>query len=218
MVMNFAETAAGRRVPYSQIKASPASAHLAIILPGLSYRATLPVLYYPGRYFAEQGCDRLILEYAYDREPDFASLPDHAIRDRIKNDVDAVFDKVLADHGYREITLIGKSLGTLAMSQQIGRTELASAKMIWLTPVLADPGFIDAMLSGSQPGLAVIGTADPHFAAAEALARLRRSHIKLVELPGADHGLEVKGDVRTPLRALQTMMDAIIDFASFARA
>jgi hypothetical protein len=202
----------GQAVPNTLTTGETPSRHLAVCLPGFGYRATMPVLYYPMRHLAGLGADLLTVDYAYDLDPSFKDLSAAAVHARIQGDVGAVLDAALALRDYAEITLIGKSLGALALSLLLTRDRrLANARALWLTPMLGDGGCVERMLRCPQRGLVAIGTADPHYDAAK-LARLRDGGFMVVELAGADHSIEIKGDVAASLRAIATAMQAVIAF------
>ncbi|MFH1084766.1 MAG: hypothetical protein V1772_03245, partial [Chloroflexota bacterium] len=192
--------------------------HLALILPGRGYRATMPALYFPELALLARGADVLRVEYAYDREPAFERLSE-AERDRwLRDDVLAALDAGLAQGacrqgGYRQLTLVGKSLGTLAIAHLLaGDPRCAAARCLWLTPVLIAPAVRAAMLTVGPSGLLVIGSADPFYEPALVDELLRACHPASLVLAGADHSLELPSDLMGSLRALEQMARAVLAF------
>ncbi|MFE1775452.1 hypothetical protein [Streptomyces sp. NPDC059008] len=80
---------------------------------------------------------------------------------------------------------------------------------IWLTPMLDVPEVAQAVKVSTAHSPIVGGTWDPH---GDAAARAGKAQV--LELPGADHGLETPGDVQGSLLALATVIRAAEDFAA----
>ncbi|MFE0186585.1 hypothetical protein [Streptomyces sp. NPDC058989] len=78
---------------------------------------------------------------------------------------------------------------------------------IWLTPMLDVPEVAQAVKVSTAPSPIVGGTWDPHWDAAAA----RAGKAQVLELPGADHGLETPGDVQGSLLTLATVIRAAED-------
>jgi hypothetical protein len=204
----------GRQVPNTLVTPDAPADHAAICLPGYGYRPTMPALHYPMQYLAWQGAHSFSVGLAYDSDPDFVRAGPQERLERIAADSGAVFEALFKHRRFAKITVIGKSLGTLAMIQQLSaRHELASAIAVWLTPPLHDEEFVGLLQHCPQRSLIVIGSADGGYDPAQ-VERLRLGGKSVVVLPGADHALEVKGDVRASIEAMRHMMDAVVDFLS----
>src|SRR5262245_25536830 len=104
-------------VPNTFLRQDGATDHIAILLPGINYPCDLPLLYYPARQLTARGADVLRVEYTYNRRPDFAALSAADQAEWLRADTTAACRVGLAQRAYRQITLVGKSLGTLAMGQ-----------------------------------------------------------------------------------------------------
>ena len=104
------------------------------------------------------------------------------------------------------VLVIGKSLASL-LAGEISDREVPA---IWLTPLFDEPSVISGLARARRPALLVGGSADPTWRPA---ALPREREIGLVELPGADHALEVPGDPVTTLAGLSQMTEAIMQFA-----
>ncbi|GAA0315348.1 alpha/beta hydrolase [Kineococcus aurantiacus] len=104
----------------------------------------------------------------------------------------------------RQHLVVAKSLSTrllpLALQRDLPGT--------WLTPLLREPQVHRAAAAASAPTLLVGGSADPYWDAAAA----RGSGQRVLEVPGADHSLEVAGDLDASLRVLRTVLAAVGEF------
>ena len=76
---------------------------------------------------------------------------------------------------------------------------------VWLTPLLREPDVRAAAAAATAPALLVGGTADPFWDGEAAAASGQR----VLEVPGADHSLEVAGDPAATARALAAVVDAV---------
>jgi hypothetical protein len=112
------------------------------------------------------------------------------------DDVDAACAAVLEQHAYRHITLIGKSLGTLALGHRLATDQrMASARAMWLTPLLDDNRLQHWLEQIRQPSLFVIGTADPQYSRDGVVRAESATGGRTVVIDHANHSLEIEGDV-----------------------
>jgi hypothetical protein len=129
----------GNPVPHTFLRQGTDADHLAIVFPGFSYSPDLPALYYPSLVMLTHGADVLRVRYAYDSDPIFRTMSSEERAIRFGSDVDGVCAAALSQRSCRRITLIGKSLGTLALAHILDNNEqLRDASYIWLTPLLRD--------------------------------------------------------------------------------
>ncbi len=193
----------GKPVPHTFIQQDEDSHHVAILLPGMGYTSHMPVLYYPMSIMLAMGADVLRVEYEYHRSEDFMALQGNERKQWLITDTANACQTVLKERPYREITLIGKSLGTRAMGHLLTTEDpLKQARAIWLTPVLRSEGLRLQIEEWGQPSLFVIGTADPHYNQAH-LDELRESTgSEMLIIEGADHSLEIGND---PFKSLEVM-------------
>jgi hypothetical protein len=128
-------------------------------------------------------------------------------------DVVAAYQTGLAQRDYRQVTLIGKSLGTLAMGHLLTQQTLpAQVNAIWLTPLVKFDHLRQQIKQFEGKSLFVIGTADPHYDL-DCLAELRQATGgEVVTVNEADHGLLIKGDVVRSVQGLAEVMRAIEAF------
>ena len=81
---------------------------------------------------------------------------------------------------------------------------------VWLTPVLTDDLVAGALARYSTSGLLVGGTSDRLWDSDRAAA----TGLETLEIPGADHGLQLSSDWRSSLAVLHQTLAAVEDFAS----
>ena len=154
------------------------------------------------------------MEYDYNRD-EFSSLPEYE-RDRwLALDASAAWQAALAQQPYQQVTLIGKSLGTLALGRLLTTMgDLPPTRSIWLTPLLRNEHLHAQMIQVRQPSLFVIGTADAHYDAALLVAVREATGGETVVIEGANHSLELEGDVIGSIRILEQIVQAIQAFVS----
>lgn len=199
------------RVPSTFIPQSKSSGHLGIILPGYHYSVDMAPLGYAGRVLREQGADLLRIEYVY-YQTSFVQQPETEQDRWISSDVFAASNLVLSQRAYNKIALVGKSLGTIAMGHLLGDNRFEKAACVWLTPLLTVE-WLRARIAQIHPrSLFVIGTADQFYRPAilSELEDVTNGRTCLIE--GANHGLEIPGDISGTLGALHQMVQALQEF------
>ncbi len=102
--------------------------------------------------------------------------------------------------------VVAKSLGTVALPDAVER----GLPGVWLTPILTDPRIAAAVGGLSAPSLLVGGTADPAWDGD--LAHASAAHV--LEVIGADHGLDFGSSVDPSLDALRLVIDRIASFVN----
>lgn len=199
----------GLAIPNILVRQDRPSRRLAILFPGLTYRNSMPALYYPRQLLLARGYDVLTVDYAYDEIPAFNASSEEEMVAWIGDDARAVMDAVFALNGYEHFTLVGKSLGTAAMAAVApDEPRLASAHLVWLTPGFKTHGVADAMARCSQRSILVLGTEDPHYEA-EFVESARARGSEAVLLPGLDHGLERPGDAIGSAEAMAEVLKCL---------
>jgi predicted alpha/beta-hydrolase family hydrolase len=200
-------------VPHTFFKQEDETRHLAILLPGAGYTAHMPLLYYPMRLLLEMGADVLRVEYAYMGRAEYEALsPAERVR-WVFADVTAACRTGLEQRVYQQVTLVGKSLGTMAMGYLLTtEATLAQAQAIWLTPLLWND-LLRAQIRQAKPrSLFVTGTADPHYSA-EHLAELQAATAgEAVVIEGANHSLEISGNLFASLQGMEQVIRALRGF------
>ena len=198
-------------VPNTFITHPNPSNHLGIILPGFRYPVEMPALHYAGSILLGQGADILRVEYAYYRT-NFMKQPDSEQDQWISSDVFAACEAGLSQSMYAKITLIGKSLGTLAMGHLLSDPRFQKATCVWMTPILVAE-WLCARIEQIHPrSLFIIGTAD-QFYQPDVLNRLEQAtNSQSLVLQDVIHSLEVPGDIPKSLEALNKIVQTLQEF------
>jgi len=188
---------------------------IAIVLPGVGYTCHMPLLYYPSQVLLTLGMDVLWVEYHYIRRPDYRALADAEQKQWLFADVTAACQAALTQRPYQQVTLIGKSLGTVAMSHLLAMdARLARSRAVWLTPVLRNDEVRTQIQHSGPLALVAIGTADPYYDPAYLADLQTAAKSEVVVVDGADHSLEIAGDVGQSLQVLERVTRAIQTFVS----
>jgi pimeloyl-ACP methyl ester carboxylesterase len=186
---------------------------LAIVLPGRWFGCASPPTAYATLAFQAMGADVAWVNYAYDREPDFERRDKDEQEERLFHDARAGVETALAQSARVRYVVVGKSFGTLAMSQLMDEDRLIpGTRTIWLTPMLRDQRVRSALEAVDQPGLLVIGDRDPHFDPTFIEQLSRRGTCQVLVLEGANHGLVVDDDLSATARVVDRYLSALESF------
>jgi dienelactone hydrolase len=201
----------GEALPNCFFRQAGEASELALVLPGLNYTADMPLLYYPARLLVERGADVLQVQADYTR-PDFQSLDRMEQMRWLGNDAQAALKAGQSQRDYRRLILIGKSIGTLTLAYLVSLGGYAQATTIWLTPLLRQPWLVEAALQCRGRALFIAGTGDRTYDS-EALQRIQdATGARTLLLPGANHSLEITGDLQQSLKFMQEIVQTIGDF------
>lgn len=203
----------GRVLHPTMVQQPAASDHLAILFPGRAYTCQMPLLYYASLLVRTAGADVMLLQHDYRDNPALSHLPEHKLAQCMEADVGAAYAAAFSRHRYRRLTLIGKSLGCMALSLLPRAQPLPSVtRAVWLTPPLLHEGFVEHLSEWSPPSMLAIGTADLHFDDGVFARLTAPDHVKGIVLPDADHSLEVPGDFARTLQTLTAVVAAMAKF------
>ena len=198
-------------IPFTILSTVEDARHLAILLPGAGYTVQAPLLHFSTGVFLNKSFDVLQVNYSYN-DKFYDDFTIEEIDQAIKYDVKVVIDKVLANKTYENYYLIGKSLGTIAMSSELKRDVFKEAKALWLTPLLNQEDVFESMLNGSNSSLCLIGDNDHHYNA-ERYAQLANNKNLVSRLyPNADHGLQYESDPVNSIDLLKVIVKEINEF------
>jgi predicted alpha/beta-hydrolase family hydrolase len=195
-----------------------ASEHLALLLPGKGYPCAGPVLHYPLLELLDQGID--VLEVDYARRTQIRSWTLEQAQECALADTITAYQAIASQQKYKQLTLVGKSLGTLVMGELLASRAFSDPlQAIWLTPILRSVALCQQICQVPIPSLFVIGTADRAYDA-ERLAEVRQATGgEAVVIPLADHSLDIGTDAHRSLQAIERVREAIHGFlARFGQA
>ncbi|MBA2556352.1 MAG: alpha/beta hydrolase [Chloroflexi bacterium] len=174
----------------------------AIVLPGAGYSTQAPLLWYARRAALEAGRNVLVLNDA------FAGGREDEAR-WVEARAEAALSHVRGQDQHP--LLITKSLTSLA-APLAARERLAA---VWLTPLISADGsavakhVLAGLQAATEPRLLVGGSADATWDGRFAASLLAA---QILELPGADHSLEVTNDAMTSLAHLKAVTVAVGKF------
>lgn len=120
-------------------------------------------------------------------------------------------DRLLEAHQPRSVTFVAKSLGTKALGLVCAtmRQPPEDTRLIWVTPVWRwDQAWASAR-AASWPSLYLVGLDDHEFHRPDRHAAM---HGETVAIEGADHGLEIPGDIVATLESWRTAAQAVTTF------
>jgi hypothetical protein len=169
----------------------------ALVIPGGRFGPAAGLLMYAGLVADRRGAT--VHRHSWSQEPSGPFEPE--IESWVCADVARVLD-VVGDSPL----LIAKSLGTNAAALAAERVLPA----VWLTPVLTVPWVASAMDRATAPFLLVGGTADPMWDGALA----RRLSPYVLEVEGADHGMQVPGPLVDTIAVLGRVVVEMEEFLS----
>lgn len=201
----------GQPVPNTSIAHSNPASHLGILLPGYRYSADMPPLHYIRRVLLEQGADTLSVDYVYYRT-NFMDQSQEEQDRWISADVFAACNAGLSQHPYEKITLVGKSLGTIAMGHLLADPRFRQATCIWLTPLLTVDWLRTRIEQIHPRSLFIIGTAD-QFYRPDILKQLETvTSGRALVIEDANHAMEIPGDIHRSVQALNQIVQALQEF------
>jgi pimeloyl-ACP methyl ester carboxylesterase len=182
---------------------------LALILPGLRYSCDMPLLFYPARLMIQRGAAVLQVHSNYTQAA-FQSASKGEQARWLAEDAQAALKAGLAAGDFREAVLIGKSIGTLALASLAAAG--VEAPSIWLTPLLRQPHLVEAALQQKGPALFIGSPSDPTFDPTQ-LERIQAAGKgEGLVIPGADHSLEIPGDIFASLEIMRQVLERIQAF------
>lgn len=187
---------------------------IAIMFPGMGYTCQMPLIYYPTMLLLDLGFDVLWVETDYGDNEEFMSLGDDEKEEWMRGDASAALDAAFERRNHKRLILLGKSLGTGSLAVlSASDSLLADTRFCWLTPLLKDNDVFNAINSVKGRSLLVIGTADPRYDKALLEKIKDGGRVAVLEAGGADHSLEIAGNVPASLFAMRKILKAIKELA-----
>ena len=195
------------------IRLSDDTQKVALVFPGLAYNSTMPLLHYSIQAIIASGINVLTVDYDYSNNPEFLKQSIRSRSDWMIGDIEAALKVITEQENQEVVCLTGKSLGTLALGHLLETHEnLRDAKTIWLTPLIKNPELMEQMLSHMKDAVLVIGTKDTHYDS-DIIDRLNATTLlRGIVVDGANHGLEIEGNVTKSLQVLMQIVTIIQQF------
>lgn len=185
---------------------------LGVIFPGLRYTSDMPLLYYTTKLLTERGGDVLQLWADY-TSADYQSLPRQQRAAWLQEDGRALIQAGQKKRNYSETIVVGKSIGTLTMAEMVFHEEMPENSIsIWLTPLLQFQHVVAAARQLPGSALFIGGGQDPSYAQ-DGIAQIKElPNVKTITIEGANHSLEIPGELPRSLKAMQEILQGIADF------
>lgn len=204
-------SAEGQPLPHTFYRQDSAPRGLLIVLPGLHYGPDGPLNYHVVHGLRAEGWDTLGLTYGFQAAVKSGYAENwipmlEECRQAIRTAVD--------HRPYPIVAVVGKSLGSSVLSAlAIEMEELAAARLAHHTPPLGMPSIDDNLAASRQAMYLALGTVD-NFYDPDRLADLRARRPMLIRVvEGADHGMDVPGDLEATLRAVRQVVEDTLSFA-----
>ena len=199
------------RIRYSIFSTNENSECLAIMFPGIGYTVQGPVFHFSTGLFLNKSIDVLQLEYPYDNSY-YEMFTDNQLSEAVLYDSGAMIDHVLRDRKYKYFYLVGKSFGTIAMSNELKKERFRMAKAVWLTPLMKRDDVWATMFESTQKGLCMIGDWDRHYDEDKFAQLVLKPNFTAKLYPNVHHGLDYEGDT---LKSIDLLKDIIHDINQF---
>ncbi|MGW3102766.1 alpha/beta hydrolase [Streptomyces sp. NPDC001100] len=155
---------------------------VAVVVPGVGYTPAMPLLHFARAVLLQHGWT--VQELWWRIPDDFSRF---GVEERIAWVEAEVARAVDAEAGACRL-VVGKSLGSLGCGV-VAERDIAAA---WLTPVLTVDQVVRGLRRAQAPTLLVGGDADKLW---DSRVAGSVGH-EVLEIPGADHSLELAGDAR----------------------
>lgn len=182
--------------------------HAAIVLPGNGYGPQGPVLLIPALALEEAGA--VVTRIEYPARP--AQWTEEAMGEMVA-EVERRITDALGSDPWDKVTFVAKSLGAAILGRlDPAITGPASVAAIWLTPVFGDDAVFEGALAKRWPSLVAAGAADRYHDAS------RHDHVvaalgaRSLVIDGADHGLEIPGDVVSTVDGYRRLAEETLAF------
>lgn len=176
---------------------------ICFMFSGTGYNYDKPLLHYATSLMLELGYD--VVQVCYTFEQQQFNQPAEAISEMVYHSVNSIVTYYLQSNAYKEAMYIGKSLGTLPLTDYYMQQEtLIPSRYILLTPLLSFEHVMQNL--ANQHAFIAMGTADPHFSN-ERLSQLT-SH-QLIIADNANHSLEIANNTIESIITCQTILSEL---------
>ena len=198
-------------VPFTYLRNERHSKNLVVFLPGTGYTVQSPLFHYAKELFIQRDFDVLQVNYQY-KDKAYAEF---TVKERIESitfDVNKVMDEALINAHYENYYVMGKSIGTIAMSSLLSRAEFIEAKAIWLTPLLQQDEVFSAIAAIGHKSLCFIGDQDDCYIHERYDVLKTNPNVISRLIPNVNHSLEY-GDFTVD--SIDVLKSVIVDIQKF---
>jgi predicted alpha/beta-hydrolase family hydrolase len=185
---------------------------LVVMLPGLGYTNDMPLMFYVQELAVGRRWDVLQVNYEY-RGLEGTTKEQRVMR--MADDCRAALKTAVARGGHRRVVLVGKSLGTIAMTTLLEGNIEQDVVALWLTPIIKWPEVRNAMIATASTSTVVIGTQDDHFDPAF-LDGMQGKGALVDIVDGADHSLDVEAGVGASIGVMRQVIERLDGFLETA--
>jgi hypothetical protein len=195
------------------------SESLAIFFPGFGYNNDMPLLYYPKQLMSQRNFDILRVDYRYLQNEKFQQSTNEDQDDWIRADAIASVENICRKKEYKRIVVICKSIGTIAGIESLSGAidSLRHAEIVWLTPLCHSEEIVNSLYNITNRSLVIIGTDDPCYVKGNTDKLLEKENYEILEVKGADHSLEIKGDIIKSVEIVNDILQRIEEFIDTSR-
>lgn len=205
-------------ISYTWIYNDKPNKSICIMLPGLGYTTQRPLFHYATGMCLNNNIDILHVNYQFAKNKHFTSLSQEDQERWMYEDVQAVVEEILTDTSYEQCFLLSKSIGTIPMAMEWKHKNFIRHPFgIWLTPLLKEDLVFETLLKTELPSLCIIGDKDHHYIDERVDLLSHNQLVTTVIIPGAEHSLEIQGDVSASIDAIKIIMQSVQEFIRIHR-
>jgi hypothetical protein len=187
---------------------------IAIIYPGYGYGLEAPIFFYLEKLLVQNGFDIIGLNYRYNESKEFIKAADDEKDKWFEYDCKAIRSEVFkAIEQYKEVVLIGKSLGTSVILNQIKSFKIPEEyKIIWLTPGTSAHEIYQLLNIIKNRSLLMLGTGDRYYNEKE-IKDINNDNVAIKKVENAGHVFEAE-DIYKSIENISVVLKEIELFIS----
>jgi hypothetical protein len=189
---------------------------VGVVFPGAAYGQDRPLCALARDVLVAAGVESFLSDRSYAMDADVRTLTGEEREACLAADGGAFARAAYERAAGLPVVLAGKSLGTASMGHALAQVpDLVAGWSVWLTPLWKDVAIFNAIAGAGERAFVLIGTADPQWdeelrAALDKRAmKVARSLPRIVAVPGADHGMSVKGNPAATAAVLTELQPAL---------
>jgi len=173
--------------------------NLAILFPGVSYNTDQPLFYYAELKYYLKGYKIIKIDYG-------DCLQTATSFDKGIESIKEFVAKQVSDidfSAYQDIVFISKSVGSIIAGWLENELNAEQIRHIYLTPIEKTLEYIS---SGKNISIVIAGTDDKYLASSVLKEHCADENVRLELIEGADHSLEVPGDMSVNIDILKRIV------------